>query len=169
MNNKIFLVSVLSIIAITGGFIILKDKPPVERPGVALANNGQKHVASKDYGGSEPPTSGDHAEPLQWQAYTQEIRDDNVIHNMEHGGIYISYRPDLPPEQVSKLKSLFFPPYSKDGFSPTKAIMAPRSNNKAPIVISSWTRNQKIEIFDEEVLVQYYLLNVGKSPEPNAS
>lgn len=168
MNNKVFLGTIIGIVAVFGIVAVKNDKPNVERPGSVQADNGQQHVASKEYGGTEPPTSGDHSSALPWQEYTTEIRDDNVIHNMEHGGIYISYSPDLPAEQVAQLRALFFKPYSMAGFSPTKAIMAPRANNDAPIIVSSWKRSEKLQSFDEEKLTQYYLLNVGKSPEPSA-
>jgi hypothetical protein len=88
---------------------------------------------------------------------------------MEHGYIYISYRPDLPAEQVSKIKALFLKPFSRDNFSPNKVIIAPRSLNDSPVILSSWTRSMKLDAFDEEKMVEYYLRNVSKSPEPGAS
>lgn len=174
MSNKVFIALVTLLIIGSVGFLIVKKQtsPPVERPGIAQKDLGRQHVQgieSQPNVGAEPPTSGDHAfQPLPWQAYEQEIPDGSVIHNLEHGGIYISYRPDLPKEQVDQIKALFFRPFSKDRFTPTKAIMAPRSQNESPIVLSSWTRSMKLESFDAKKMEQYYRLNVGKSPEPAA-
>ncbi len=172
MSNKVF-IGILAVLVIgTFGFIIFKNskQPVVERPGMAHEDKGRQHVASNaaTYGGPEAPTSGDHSDPLEWQAYGQEIPDINVIHNMEHGGVYISYQPDLPADVVQQIKSIFFPPYTKQGFSASKAILAPRAKNEALITMSSWNRSQKFESFDEEKMVQYYRQNVGKSPEPTA-
>ncbi len=80
--------------------------------------------------------------------------------------MYISYQPSLSSEQVNKIKNLFFEPFSNSSFKPTKAIMGPRSANDSPIIFSSWDRSQKYDQFDEEQMMQYYLGNVGKSPEP---
>lgn len=169
MGNKLFY-GFLAVVTIgLLAFVTLSKEPEKPRPGSEHQDNGRQHVQSKDYGGEEPPTSGDHAEPLAWQVYDQEIPDANVIHNMEHGGVYISYRPDLPKEQIDKIKSLFSKPYSNSSFSPIKAVVAPRANNKAPIVMSSWTRSQSFESFDEARMIEYYLANIGKSPEPGAS
>lgn len=169
MNNKIFF-GILTIVV--GGLfavIVINKEPAKPRPGIEHQDNGREHVSAKEYGGEEPPTSGDHAGHLPWQIYDQEIPDANVIHNMEHGGIYISYRPDLPKEQIEKIKRLFSVPYSNSTFSPIKAIVAPRSNNKSPITMSSWMRSQNYESFNEESMIEYYLKNVGKSPEPTAN
>lgn len=169
MGNKIFygflVVATIGFIA----FISINKEPPKPRPGSEHQDNGRQHVQSKEYGGEEPPTSGDHAEPLAWQVYEKEIPDANTIHNMEHGGVYISYRPDLPKDQIEQIQALFSKPYSNTDFSPIKAIVAPRASNKAPIVMSSWTRSQSFESFDEAKMIEYYKANIGKSPEPGAS
>lgn len=168
MNLKIVL-PIIAVVAI--GVVVFarsSEKPEAPRPGIEHADDGRNHVQTKEYGGEETPTSGDHASPLAWQYYSTEIPDANTIHNLEHGGIYVSYRPDLPQEQVQRLRELFFEPFSDDKFKPTKAIMAPRAANKDAIVISSWRRSMTLESFDEAKLKEYYLANFGKSPEPSA-
>lgn len=174
MSNKFFigLISLLTIGSL--GFLLISknNSPATPRPGIAHKDLGTKHVQgieNRPNEGGEPRTSGDHAfQPLPWQAYEQEIPDASVIHNMEHGGIYISYRPDLPKDQVEKIKALFFEPFSKKKFTPNKAIMAPRPQNESPIILSSWMRSMKLESFDADKMEQYYRLNVSKSPEPAA-
>jgi hypothetical protein len=169
MNSKIFYgtLAVLAIGLLT--FALISKEPEKPRPGLAHEDKGRTHVQSKEYGGDEPPTSGDHAEPLAWRVYDQEVPDANAIHNMEHGGVYISYRPDLPKEQIAKIESLFSAPYSNPNFKPIKAIVAPRAANKSAIVMSSWTRSQSFDSYNEQAMIDYYLNNIGKSPEPGAS
>lgn len=174
MSNKMFISLISLLILGSIGFLAVKssNKPPQgERPGTAQADKGRDHIAegTKMYGGGIPPTSGPHASPVPWQVYNQEVPDLNLIHNLEHGGIVISYRPDLPPDQIAKIKALFAAPYSRKGFSPIKAVVAPRAANESPIIISSWTRNMKLDSYNEEKMVDYYLRNIGKSPEPTAS
>ena len=158
------------ILGFTGAVIAAKANKPPEppRPGVEQSDHGREHVDSKKYGGDQPPTSGAHANPVSWGVYDTEIRDDEALHNLEHGGVYVSYRPDLPEDEVDKLKALLFAPYSDSEFQPRKIIMAPRENNKAPIVLSSWLRSEKLENFDAEKIKEYVTRNTGKSPEPFA-
>lgn len=172
MNSKILYGLIIALVVGFVGFVAFRnvDKAPEQsRPGIAHANLGREHVKSKVYGGDEPPTSGPHAADLPWKAYNEEIPDVNAIHNLEHGGIYISYRPDLAKDQVDKIKALFTEPFSDPNFTPRKVIIAPRANNKSPIVMSSWLRSEKFSSYDKQPMIDYYLKNLGKSPEPLAS
>jgi hypothetical protein len=170
VNNKLF-VAMIGVVII-GGFtlVVIQQRPDEVRPGVAVADQGRKHVDqnAKTYNGNTPPTSGDHAEPVQWGVYNKELPDINTIHNLEHGGIYITYQPSLPSDQIEKIKSLFGAPYSRQGFTPSKALLAPRAANSAPIVLSSWNRELTLKQFDEQAMYDYYIANIGKSPEPGA-
>ena len=54
----------------------------------------------------EPPTNGDH-DPL-WQNcgfYERPIEDRHAVHSMDHGVVWITYRPNLPAGQVEELRS----------------------------------------------------------------
>lgn len=169
MNSRI-VYSILALAAVALiGFLAISKPKEAPRVGVAHEDHGREHVETKTYGGEEPPTSGDHANALPWGVYQDEVDDVNTIHNLEHGGVYISYRPDVPPEHIERIKALFFEPYVKKDFKPTKVVMAPRAKNKAPIIISSWLRSQSFEQYNEQAMIEYYKSNAGKSPEPLAS
>lgn len=171
MKNKP-LIGIIAVLVV--GFFVLvyvQKGHSQPRPGVAYADLGRTHGATGQElnTGDQPPTSGEHnAQEMPWQVYTGEIPDTRAIHNLEHGGIYVSYRPDLSSDQVAKLQALFFAPYSDANFKPSKVIMAPRSENKEPIVLSSWLRSETFNAFDANEMMQYYLRNVGISPEPTA-
>lgn len=163
---------VLAVIGLgfTGAIIVAKTNGPPEppRPGVEQSDHGREHVNSKKYGGDQPPTSGSHASPVAWGAYDTEVRDDQAIHNMEHGGVYISYQPSLPKEQIDKLTKLLSAPYSNPEFQPKKIVLAPRATNKSPIELSSWRRSESLTSYDAKKIEDYIVRNLGKSPEPLA-
>jgi len=77
--------------------------------------------------------------------------------------------PRPPKEIVSEIQQLFFEPFSNEDFRPNKVIMAPRAANESQIIMSSWLRSEKFESYDPDLLMNYYLLNANKSPEPTAS
>ena len=57
---------------------------------------------------TDPPTSGPHyAVPLIWGAYTDPVNLGQIVHNLEHGGIYILYGKDVPPATVAKLRTFY--------------------------------------------------------------
>ncbi len=177
MSNKVF-AAILAVIVIgMFGTVIVnrKDRPNSERLGTGAAKQSENHIGRgqphEPYS-TDPASSGPHyadkGAPAQWGIYTQEIPDEVFLHNEEHGGVVITYGLDLPDDQVKKLQKLFAPPYSNPNFKPTKAIVTQRSKNTKPIELASWTRTFNLDSYDENTLMQYYLTNVGKSPEPGA-
>ena len=163
---------VVLVVGAIGASVIFKGSQPERvRLGDEHDDQGAQHVSQSEapeYGGEEPPTSGDHGQPVDKGAYQSELPDFNTIHNLEHGYVYVSYQPDLPQDEIDKLQGLFFKPYSNTEFAPSKVIMAPRAANESPIVLSSWQRSQSFETYDEQTMIDYYLGNVNKSPEPTA-
>jgi len=167
MRNKRFIVINLIIVSLSAGLLLFRMmRPSAENP-IRPSDDSRAHVpyGTKRYVGTEPPTSGPHASPMPWQSYDADIDDANALHNLEHGGIYISYRFDLPAVQVDRIKSLFSQPSSRPGFNPVKILIAPRTPNQSPIVLSAWEKNLKLESFDEDKMVEFYESNVNQAPE----
>ena len=53
-----------------------------------------------------PPVGGDH--DLRWQncgVYDTPVRNENAVHSLEHGAVWLAYRPDLPADQVEVLRA----------------------------------------------------------------
>lgn len=155
------------IIVFFGAIFYLKE-PEQARLGSAQIDNKGGHVAKKEYGEAEPPTSGDHADPVKWGPYTTELDDVRTLHNLEHGGVYVSYTSELPKGQVDLLRKMLFPPYTVEGFKPLKVVLAPRESNDSPLILSSWNRSLKLDGYDRDKVIDYYKTNANKSPEPSA-
>ena len=108
---------------------------------------------------SSPPTSGDHyAQPANWGVYEQPVADQQLVHNLEHGGIWISYRDPSDTELVSQLKSV------ADDFS-LKVIMTPRAQNDSRIAVAAWGRILKLENFDEDQIRGFISAFINRGPE----
>src|SRR3989344_1061774 len=174
MSNKIFIIIILVLTVGLTGFVVLNqdNSRPASRLGQQQSDKGRNHIQqeqSYNYD-SDFPTSGPHSEqPAPWGAYEQVIPDENVIHSMEHGGVVITYNPNLDEQIVTKIEQLFAKPYSNPKFTPSKAIVMPGSKDDKLIVMRSWNRLIKLDTFNEQTMIDYYLTNVNKSPEPGAS
>jgi len=69
------------------------------KPGEAVEVMGANHVQEgMSHGGynSMPATSGPHyGREAEWGIHAEAVPDELTVHNLEHGGIAIQYRPDL--------------------------------------------------------------------------
>ena len=64
---------------------------------------------------TDPPTSGPHygfnpngtLGTVIWGAYDQEVELARLVHNLEHGGVYILYGKDVPDATVQQLRAFY--------------------------------------------------------------
>ncbi|WP_135230096.1 DUF3105 domain-containing protein [Deinococcus fonticola] len=103
---------------------------------------GGEHEAGRiDYTES-PPAGGKHNPG--WQncgVYTQEIYSEYAVHSLEHGAVWITYKPDLNPAEVKTLQA------AVEGR--THALLSPRSEQNAPIVMTAWNAQLALEKADD--------------------
>jgi hypothetical protein len=132
--------------------------------------NGRTHieVGTKGTGySSNPPTSGPHYNaagfgPIECKVFDSEVADEGVIHNLEHGGIWISYKDKTNKELKNKLEEI--------AKANTKIVLSPRVANDSNIAVAAWGRLLKLEEFDEAKIVDFIKLykNSPNAPEPIA-
>lgn len=110
---------------------------------------------------SNPPTSGPHyVQPAAWGIYDKELPDEQLIHNEEHGGIWISYK-DIDSETMEKLNII-------GKSNPGSVVVTPRAANDSKIALASWGRLEKLDTYDEAKILEFIKANKNKSPEPIA-
>jgi hypothetical protein len=81
---------------------------------------------------SFPPTGGPHyGQWVIWGDYDQPVRLAQSTHNLEHGGIVMFYGPQVPQEEVSKLRSF----YREDA---TAMLLAPLPRLGNKIALTAW-------------------------------
>ncbi len=164
-TSKKFLVAFIILIMIAGisvlGFFALKagSKP---LPGEVISDLGRNHIATdskKPEYNSNPPTSGPHfGTPASWGVYDKELPDQQVVHNLEHGGVWITYNSDLEKEAIEKLKEIA-------GSYKSKVIMSARAANDSKIALASWGRLLKLSSYDEEKIKDFVSRMRNKGPE----
>jgi len=157
-------VVVVVLIAIVFGFVILISHSKKTRPGQSVAVQGAEHIGigqPHPAYNSNPPTSGWHySQPAEWGIHNSELSDEQVIHNLEHGGIWISYK-DIDDQTKIQLETIVKQ-------NSKSVVLSPRSANNSRIALASWGRIEKLESFDEAKIVAFIKANKNKSPEPIA-
>ena len=173
MRTRNFLILIVIVAVGFIGLVAYKNvtTPAKPRLGVAQPDEGRAHISpgQKVTYKAAIPTSGPHGEEAPWGYSPQQLPNENIIHNMEHGGIVVSYQPDLDSTTVEKLIALYTKPYAVSSFKPTKVVIMPRAGQERLIVLASWNRLLELDTYNQQTLIDYYLTNVGHSPEPTAS
>lgn len=116
-----------------------------------------------------PPTSGSHwnLPHAGWGVKDTAQDDERVVHNLEHGGIVISYK-GLTPDDLANLKTLVRR-FTAGEFK--KVLLRPYDRMDNGIVLTAWNWTHRLERYDEAVItkfVQGHYGPRGESPEPNA-
>jgi hypothetical protein len=110
-----------------------------------------------------PPVGGPH-DPT-WQncgIYDEPVRNENAVHSLEHGAVWITYRPDLPAEDIARLQELV----GERQF----VLLSPYPDLPAPVVATAWGVQLPLDGVDEERLEEFITEYVqgAQSPEPGA-
>src|SRR5258708_26017697 len=133
--------------------------PPTEED---FPSQGQTHIAdgqSHPAYNSNPPTSGWHyAAPAEWGIYQQTLPDEVLIHNLEHGGIWLSYRNTDDQQTIQQLSDIA-------RRYPDHVILTPRLADDRPIAIAAWGHLLKLDAVDTAVILDFINRYIRKGPQ----
>ena len=93
----------------------------------------RNHVQGTIKYDSSPPVGGNHSQywaDCSGTVYAAAIANENAVHMLEHGAVWITYRPGLAESEVSKLATFV------EGQD--RMAMSPYPNLKTPISLQSW-------------------------------
>ncbi|WP_084670847.1 DUF3105 domain-containing protein [Sporichthya polymorpha] len=133
-----------------------------EIPGVLTSSPKAGHVATPVKYEQTPPAGGEHAAAwLNCGTYTAPVPNENAVHAMEHGAVWLTYRPDLPAAQVATLKKAM-----PDSFG----LLSPYPGLPSPVVASAWGRQLPLDAPDDPRLAEFIrAFRLGEqAPEPGA-
>lgn len=124
----------------------------------------RKHTSKEVAYQQIPPVGGDHsAQFINCGNYTHPINNWEAVHSLEHGAVWVTYRPDLPKNQIDLLtKEAALHPY---------ALLSPYPGLSAPVVASAWGKQLKMDNGSDprlKVFLQAYLQG-PQTPEPGAA
>lgn len=116
---------------------------------------------------TDPPTSGPHYGIAGiFGMYEEEVQLARVVHNLEHGGIYILYGEDVPEATVDQLRSFY------DDHQ-TGTIMAPLDRLGDRFALGAWVSEgdsnrgflAKCKTFDEDAASAFFSALQFRGPE----
>jgi hypothetical protein len=107
-----------------------------------------EHTADNVNYAQNPPTGGDHNPAfLNCGIYDQPVKNENAVHSLEHGAVWVTYQPDLPQSQVDKLRQMV------RGHS--HLLLSPYPNLPAPVVASAWGIQLQLPGADDSRLARF--------------
>jgi hypothetical protein len=126
------LVIVAGILVVVGVGAILTAQQPPDISGVQFYQNlSNTHTTASVTYTPIPPVGGEHNPVwLNCGIYDQPVPNENAVHSLEHGAIWITYQPALPQSAVDRLRQLV------RGHS--YVILSPYPNIPSPVIASAW-------------------------------
>jgi len=98
--------------------------------------NNHKHVTGTVVYDHTPPAGGAHS--AVWQncgIYGQPVQNEHAVHSMEHGAVWITYRPDLTAGSVAQLRDFVRShAVGRQGY----LLLSPYRGLSSPVVASTW-------------------------------
>jgi hypothetical protein len=111
-----------------------------------------------------PPVGGDHFPiPATCGFYSSDPPPvEYLVHDLEHGAVWIAYQPDLPDAQLATLRDI--------AAQQAKVIITPYDEMDSPITLSSWGRQLALDSVDDPRVQQFIATyrNGPLTPEPAA-
>jgi len=127
------------------------------------------HVQGKVSYPQTPPVGGKHNPvPLTCGIYPSPVPNENGVHSLEHGAVWITYRPGLPAASVTKLQDLVRgEPQAKRAYT----ILSPYPGLPAPVVASAWGKQLRLKSAADARLQRFITTYAQgpQTPEPGAA
>ena len=124
----------------------------------------RNHVSGTVKYSRTPPVGGNHSGTwLNCGIYNAAVANENAVHSMEHGAVWITYQPSLSAAQIAQLRS------AVSGKS--YAILSPYPGDPSPVVATAWGTQLQLPNASDGRLARF----IGKyaqgpqTPEPGAA
>ncbi|MEV6482771.1 DUF3105 domain-containing protein [Streptomyces sp. NPDC051576] len=127
---------------------------------------GRTHVTGTVNYPMRPPVGGNH-NPV-WlncngNVYTKAVKDENAVHALEHGAVWVTYNKKASAADVKALAAkVKATPYS---------LMSPYDSQQDPIMLSAWGHQRTVKSASDPDVNKFFAKFVqgSQTPEPGAS
>jgi hypothetical protein len=124
----------------------------------------RNHVTTAVDYPQDPPVGGDHAGVwTNCGTYADPVEPTQGVHSLEHGAVWITYRPDLSPEQVEILTQL--------AQTNSYALLSPFEGLPSPVTASAWGMQLAVDGATDPRLAAFLqkYAQGPQTPEPGAA
>jgi hypothetical protein len=164
--------TVIGLVAVVAiGYAFLQSRPSSADTssikGVVVKDGlSRNHTTSSVNYDGNPPMGGDH-DPV-WQncdgrVYDRPLRNENAVHSLEHGAVWITYRPGLPAAQLDALKAKV----ERTDYT----FLSPYPSLDAPIALTAWGHQLRLQDAGDARVDRFLRAFVKgpQTPEPGAA
>ncbi|MGI8723399.1 MAG: DUF3105 domain-containing protein [Geodermatophilaceae bacterium] len=142
---------------------------PEDIEGISIATYAsQKHVSEDQTYEESPPVGGLHdIEPADCDGtvYDQQIREENAVHSLEHGAVWITYNPDeISDDDLAVLSDYV----TGQGYM----MLSPYAGLSSLISLQSWNHQVFVDAVDDPRINEFVQLlrqNPATHPEAGAT
>jgi hypothetical protein len=136
-------------------------------PALEGAHSIRQPGGTSDRWNTDPPTTGPHyGIAAIFGIYEDELEMARVVHNLEHGGIFILYGDEVPDETVAELRDFY------DAHK-TGTIMAPLDRLGDEFAIGAWVVDGDVDngflakctTFDDDAVSSFFSSLQFRGPE----
>jgi len=109
-----------------------------------------------------PPAGGEHNQVwLNCGVYSQPVPNENAVHSLEHGAVWVTVDPSLPADELGKLTA---------ELPTTYVVLSPYEGLPSPIVLSAWNAQLQVEDASDPRIAQFVeqYWQSQNAPEPGA-
>ena len=159
------IISTVLVIVLIVRAVTSSGTPPVGKIAdvKSFSNLARDHVSSTVTYPQNPPVGGPHNQVwLNCGIYDAPVTNENAVHSLEHGAVWITYQPKLAAADVQHLVSLVK--------GKSYVILSPYDGLPKPVVASAWgVQLQMQTAYDSRIpqFIQKYAQG-PQTPEPGA-
>lgn len=113
-----------------------------------------------------PPVGGDHSpvwENCNGDVYTSQIKNENAVHSLEHGAVWVTYNEQASAADIQALATkVRKTPYT---------LMSPFKNQSSPITLSAWGHQLNVQKESDPRVAEFLgkYVQGEQTPEPGAA
>jgi hypothetical protein len=99
-----------------------------------------------------PPMGGDHSPlPLNCGVYTSPVPNENAVHSLEHGAVWMTYKPGVDPAPLTALTSI----------NPSYTLVSPYPSQPSPVTVTAWGLQLRVDSPTDPRIRQFVTQYVG--------
>jgi len=138
LAGALIAVTVVGLVALLWAPVLRFPQPSVPAGVQGFEVTERSHVEGPVSYPLNPPVGGNHA-PL-WQNcgfYEEPVGSAHAVHSLEHGAVWIAYRPGLPLNEIARLRRV--------AHQHTYVLVSPIPELTAPVVASAWGHQLRLD------------------------